>query len=178
MPANIKVVFPKWMVDKAKEHFYTQGLNSLKKIGFQIERNAKISMKKGGYKLYRRGKNREILHYSSFPGQPPAVDSGRLRASVTTNWSGSKFGRTPSKGVVKRDRIRGDRHFSRGRDGVGRPKGSMSQAVQSGRSLFVVTGTNIKYGWFLEFGTKFLIRRPWLRPAFYKATYGNKGLRF
>ena len=37
-------------------------------------------MKKGSYKPYKRGGK---VHWSSQPGQPPAVDTGQLRASIT-----------------------------------------------------------------------------------------------
>ena len=61
------------------------------------------------------------------------VDTGRLRASLSTNWAGSPmiYGRTG--GVAKMN------------DGVGRP---------AGRPGFtVVVGTNVKYAPYVEFGT-------------------------
>lgn len=60
-------------------------------IGFQMEGAIKRSMAKGEGEIYvRKGKSgRDIVHQASAPGAPPAVDTGRLRASISTNWSGS-----------------------------------------------------------------------------------------
>ena len=60
------------------------------------------------------------------------VDTGRLRASLSTNWSGSPLsqGRTGTKAM--------------GNDGVGRPIGPPG--------LVVVVGTNVKYAAAVEFG--------------------------
>jgi len=61
------------------------------------------------------------------------VDTGRLRASLSTNWSGSPLshGRTGSKAT--------------GDDGVSRPIGPPG--------LVVVVGTNVKYAPYVEFGS-------------------------
>lgn len=52
----------------------------LTKLAIQVDRAAKKSMKKGTGRTYRRGK---VTHQASSPGQPPAVDTGRLRSSIT-----------------------------------------------------------------------------------------------
>lgn len=53
----------------------------LTKLAVQVDRAAKTSMKGGTGRTYRRGKN--VTHRASSPGQPPAVDTGRLRSSIT-----------------------------------------------------------------------------------------------
>jgi len=45
-----------------------------------VERAAKKSMSSGGGRTYRR---RGVTHVASAPGAAPAVDTGRLRASIT-----------------------------------------------------------------------------------------------
>lgn len=63
------------------------------------------------------------------------VDTGRLRSSISTNWSGSGMGKakvgSPAKGV----------------DGVSQPK--------KGDALVVVNiGTNVEYATYVEMGTR------------------------
>lgn len=79
--------------------------DTLKKIGFTIERDAKILC---------------------------PVDTGRLRASLSTNWSGSGNSRGRTEKKAQAD------------DGVGQPGGP--------RGLVVVVGTNVKYAIFVEYG--------------------------
>lgn len=45
-----------------------------------VEREAKESMRPGDGIAYKR---RSVIHIASSPGNPPAVDTGRLRASIT-----------------------------------------------------------------------------------------------
>jgi HK97 gp10 family phage protein len=45
-----------------------------------VEGTAKRSMSSGGGRSYRRG---GVTHVASAPGTAPAVDTGRLRASIT-----------------------------------------------------------------------------------------------
>jgi len=52
----------------------------LTKVALRVDREAKKSMKAGSGRTYRRGK---VTHRASAPGQPPAVDTGRLRSSIT-----------------------------------------------------------------------------------------------
>jgi len=79
---------------------------ALKSVGFKVERDAKM-------------------------GCP--VWTGRLRSSLTTNWSGSGMGRAKGQSPAKSD------------DGVGQPDGEPG--------LVVVVGTNIKYAHMQEFGS-------------------------
>lgn len=69
--------------------------------------------------------------------------------------------------------IPGSKGFSRSKPGEpphkdkGRLRASISYEIASdGKSAKV--GTNVKYGKMLEFGTKKMAARPWLRPTFNK----------
>lgn len=84
----------------------------LRRKAFEVERAAKLSMKGGGKP-----------HIPSRPGEPPHVDEGRLRASITTEFQ------------------------------------------QTQNTMEARVGTNVRYGRFLEVGTRDIEPRPWLRPA-------------
>jgi hypothetical protein len=89
-------------------------------------------------------------HYPSPPGSPPAVDTGRLRSSISFNWTGSGKGR-------------GDTEAGSGKqDGVGQPPSEGSD------TFTVVVGTNVVYGRYLELGTNKMLPRPYLRPILEK----------
>ena len=118
-------------------------------IGFILEGDIKRSMVGGTGQVYRKGKKRDIFHRASAPGSPPAVDTGRLRASISTNWSGSGINR----GVVGKE--------AQLEDGIGNPGTSPTE-------FRVVVGTNVEYAPFLEFGTKRMAARPFMRPAWDK----------
>ncbi|MFH1633279.1 MAG: HK97-gp10 family putative phage morphogenesis protein [Chloroflexota bacterium] len=134
---------------KVGEDFKTKAKKALVAGGLLIEREAKQSMKPGHGRIYKKGKHGTISHQASTPGSPPAVDTGRLRGSVSTNWGGSGRG----NGSV-------DSQASP-QDGIGQPAKEQSRFV-------VVVGTNVEYGKFLELGTRHIRARPWLRPALEK----------
>lgn len=52
----------------------------LTKLAVKVDRQAKKSMVGGSGRTYKRG---GVTHQASAAGQPPAVDTGRLRASIT-----------------------------------------------------------------------------------------------
>ena len=126
-------------------------------VGLKMEGDIKRSMKRGTGRIYLKGKNRNIEYQASAPGFPPAVDTGRLRASISTNWteSGMSRGKVDSAAQVG--------------DGIGDPGGNVLKA--KGR-FKVVVGTNVIYGPMLEFGTRRMSARPFIRPIFdlYKPT--------
>lgn len=95
----------------------------------------------------------KVVHAASSPGQPPAVDTGRLRASISTNWtqSGMARGRVDSKALEE--------------DGIGNPGGKNINPF-SGGQFKVAVGTNVDYGPPLEFGTVNMAARPFMRPAY------------
>lgn len=83
------------------------------------------------------------------------VDTGRLRASITTNWTGSGMSRAKIKTPKKN---------TKPEDGIGQPGGNKKKFV-------VVVGTNVEYGVFQEYGARKISAHPYLRPALEK----NKG---
>lgn len=74
------------------------------------------------------------------------VDTGRLRASITTNWSWSGITRTGVKKPAQSD------------DGIGKPEANENE-------LIGVTGTNVRYGPYVELGTSKMEAQSYLRPA-------------
>lgn len=131
-----KVIFDK----KKAMMFTTEAQKRLIAVGYELEGIIKRSMREGTGRIYGR-------HQASAPGEPPAPDTGRLRASISTNWTGSPMSRGIVLGRAKVE------------DGVGRPG--------SKRGMFtVVVGTNVEYANHLEMGTIKMAPRPFLRPAF------------
>lgn len=145
----------KWYDKELIQKVHNVGTKAVSKACFMVEGDAKQSMKPGSGKEYKRkGK----IHRSSAPGQPPAVDTGRLRASISSNWSGSGMAKGKVSGQAKTN------------DGVGQPANKYLQLVG-------VVGTNVEYARRLEFGfvgTDSRGReinqapRPYLRPALHK----------
>ena len=87
------------------------------------------------------------LYTASSPGQPPAVATGRLRQSIATEITdGGKTGY------------------------VGAKRYKPTKGKKGG------AGTNIDYGRMLEFGTKDIAARPWLRISFEKSTEAVKAI--
>jgi HK97 gp10 family phage protein len=95
----------------------------LLRVALRLEGTTKRLLSTPGQgRLYPRG--RTVVHRASAPGQPPAVDTGRLRASITHT-------------LPERDE----------------------------RGLRVRVGTDVEYARYLEFGTRRMAPRPFLRPA-------------
>lgn len=86
------------------------------------------------------------------------VDTGRLRSSISSNWSGSGMAKGKVKGKAKEEGI----------DGIGQPAGELTGVV----------GTNVEYARRIEFGflgktdklgrTFFQPSLPYLRTAMHK----------
>lgn len=68
-------------LEKAKKEYDKRAQRAIKKgaLFFVAEVKKELS-KQGTGKQYRRGRK---IHIASAPGQPPAVDTGQLRASIT-----------------------------------------------------------------------------------------------
>jgi phage gpG-like protein len=117
-------------------------------VGFQLERYVKESMREGGGKA----------HIPSAAGEPPHVQTGRLRSSISTNWTGSGLNRGATDKVGKSSSIV---------DGVGNPGGEKLD-YSIGGNFKVVVGTNVEYAPALEFGSsaRNISPRPFMRPAF------------
>lgn len=104
---------------------------------FQTQRELKLMLSKPG--AGRRYKGNPTT--SSAPGQPPAAQTGTLRASVSVN---SAFVRGPSGWLSRRQITTGP---NRGM----RPPGGRIGAL--------------RYGAFLESGTRRMLARPWVKPT-------------
>lgn len=158
MPATINF-YP----ERAMRSILTPIQQMVLAYGFKMEREIKESMQSGpsGYErdvesdlgvshggVSKRGKK---MHYASSPGSPPAVDTGRLRASISTSWSGGGFGN-------ESDNTSGE--------GVPIPE-------SAGANQFKVrVGTRVRYAPYLEFGTSKMAARPFIRPVWEK--YRNR----
>jgi hypothetical protein len=103
---NFRLVWNEMMV---KATIKRVAMETVKMGGFMIERDAKII-------------------------QTPHVDNGRLRASISTNWTGSGLPRGKVGGQAKYE------------DGIGQPGGS-DDDIKS------VVGTNVIYAPYVCFGT-------------------------
>lgn len=117
------------------------------KVIHQLEELAKKSGKavrdasiKGGFRIEADAKKNV------------AVDTGRLRASLTTNWTGSGMSRAT---IIDPSRE------TKGNDAVGQPSGGKT-------GFTVIVGTNVEYAPYIEYGTSKKGARPYLFPAFNK----------
>lgn len=110
----------------------------------EVEKVVKLSMGSGG---------------PSAPGEPPHVQSGRLRASISSNWTGS--GRQAGKvGSWKKQPKEGQYWAGNVGKGVENPGGQYPLITG-------VVGTDVEYSRDLEQGNRGrnLAPRPYLRPA-------------
>jgi len=76
-----------------------------------------------------------------------AVDTGRLRASISTNWPGSNMNEGKTGAQAKSG------------DGIKRPDGPSE--------LVYVVGTNVFYAPIIEHGSSKMRARPYLFPAYF-----------
>lgn len=143
----------KWYGKELSAEIMKAQLKAVARGGAILEREIKLSMRdtttrktRGLLRQKARGKRKAKYHYPSESGHPPAVDTGRLRASITFQTSnGTKSDFKPAK-------------TSKNTDPVGKPTAGPTQAV-------CIVGTNVKYGKYLELGTRHIRPRPFLRPA-------------
>jgi hypothetical protein len=139
-------------------------------IAAMMVRDIKLSMKSyGQYSMLDTGKTVRGArrtksgkrHYPSMPGEPPAVDYGRLRASISFNWSGSGIGRANVGTYSDNWKTKVKTRQKSSGDGMGEPP--------RGKDMVrVVVGTNIEYGLWLELGTSRMAARPFIRPILEK----------
>lgn len=110
--------------------------------------------KPGGGRRYRISRGRangrnlraQGIHVASAAGQPPAVSTGRLRQS----WS-----------------LAGDASRTFGRKGNKTSQTLASVEVEDTRDRIGFSyGSNLKYARWLEFGTRRMRQRPYVRPVF------------
>jgi len=131
-----------------------------KKVIHKVLNSAEKSLIAAGIKIERKMKK----YLTSGEGaMTPAVDTGRLRASISTNWSASGLtsgnvfkvamsGGVPSKSGVITMNVG---------DAIGQPAGKGSN------TFTVVVGTNVYYAPHVEFGTtRGMPARPYLKMAY------------
>lgn len=151
----------KWHGKVVEMEVRSREVKALARAGIFLEHVIKKSMTDtetrtghGSLRQKARGKKKAKYHYPSLPGHPPAVDTGRLRGSITfqvSDGTGSK----PQKPATDSDAI------------------EKPPMMLSGATCRV--GTAVHYGVYLEFGTKprgrnsslmgIIKPRPFLRPA-------------
>jgi HK97 gp10 family phage protein len=117
----------RWYGDKVTNKFQRQVRRNVTDACLVVESTAKGLMGRGGRTESGEAgeKAQKINSYHSKPGEPPRVQTGTLRRSITHE---------------------------------------IHPILPIGR-----VGTNVKYGKFLEFGTRRMAPRPWLRLALAKS---------
>jgi len=132
----------------------------MENITIKIEGMEELKKNIAFYKLLapeacRRGLKIIGLKVETYAKQMCPVDTGRLRASISTNWAGSGMaeGKTGAKAQAG--------------DGMPEPPGE--------KGMVVAVGTNVFYGPYVEhgtqkggpFGTIIMSARPYLYPAYF-----------
>ena len=119
-----------------------------------LKKKVSVPPPRSGNEYERQGGKK--MHVASAPGEPPAVDTGRLRASISFDVAGNK--RSVKIGAT---------------DGTTRNGGLYSRYRYTdphGRDLelsnVIVAGSPVEYSADLEFGTTKVKPRPFLRPVF------------
>ena len=67
-------------LDNASKQMYSELGKAMKQAALIVEREAKLSMKPGTGREYKRGLK---IHRASLPGRPPAPDTGAYKSSIT-----------------------------------------------------------------------------------------------
>jgi hypothetical protein len=82
MPETVRVVFDPQALTALFDTPDSPVAKDLVRRGLQVERAVKQSLKLAGTgRVYRR---RNVTHQASAPGQPPATDTGKYAASITS----------------------------------------------------------------------------------------------
>lgn len=109
-------------------------VGAMQKAAQFVERDVKMHFTlMGSGRTYKRG---DKIHQAAMPGQPPAIDTGTLRASIMSEVA------TRAGGV----------------------RGRVGPDVQH-IAAKAPAGTDVNYGLYLELGTSRMEPRPFLRPA-------------
>ena len=143
----------KWYGNRVFTLATEANIEAMKKAAYVVEADVKKSFtKKGSGKESKRGRK---VHRASIAGQPPAIDTGTLRASImssVTTMTGTDYLR--DKKVI----------------GSGGGKVGMNVVGKVGPDIEHIAakspvGTDVNYGMYLELGTRRMQPRPFLRPA-------------
>lgn len=136
------------------------------RAGFKLARDIKRSMGRTSGGESRQGKVRATKAARkkgrfdkrvSAPGDPPFVQLGRLRASISVNWRDRSIGFGGTNGGGSHGKV-GSAAFVT--DGIPPPS----------RFAVVTVGTNVEYAAALEFGTATMAKRPFIGPALGRLT--------
>lgn len=130
----------RWHEKEVSKVFKERQSKALRMAGAHLERMIKLSMVQGTGKEYEVG-GKKVRR--SAPGKPPAVDTGRLRSSITWQTSDG-HGSTPTGPAAQSE------------DKVSTPPSS---------ELTVRVGTSVEYAAALELGAPKILPRPFLRPG-------------
>ena len=123
-----------WFDDEIRNRVKKETVKNVNRAALLLEREVKKELSNVGTgRPYKRGKK---VHRASSAGQPPAVDTGTLRASISSVVDSSVL---KVEGWV----------------------GSNKNVIASKS----VAGTDVEYGYYLEVGTKNIQPRPFLRPT-------------
>lgn len=128
--------------DKVWVEGIPEAIERLKKWQFIKTQAVKDRLKKQAFKVELAAKEMCPVKY------------GRLRASISTNWSGSDMDRAKIKSPCT-----APENPSKSDDAIGRPSGPSE--------LVCVVGTNVTYGPHVEHGTSKMPGRPYLFPAYF-----------
>jgi HK97 gp10 family phage protein len=130
-------------------------VNGLLSVQLVISRLLRSELSRaGGGRRYRVARGRrngrnlraQGIHVASAAGAPPAVDTGRLRQSWALAGNADRtFGRKGSKTTQTLAAI---------------------EVEDTGDRVGFSYGSNLKYARFLEFGTRRIRPRPYVRPVF------------
>jgi len=88
------------------------------------------------------------------------VDTGRLRSSISTNWSNSGMAR----GEIEESKVTKTGKVKKGKQGAEEAEGVGQPDAPDG-TFKVVVGTNVTYAPFIEFGTSKMGNTPFMRAA-------------
>ena len=150
----------KWDDSKLKAEVREFTMQRLAQAAETVVTICKRSMGSGqsGHRPYKKTK-KEILHWSSVPPEPPHVDTGRLRASIT--WAISE-GSHQGTALI---------NPSTDPDNPSQESDAVQKPAKNANAVIAIVGTNVKYARALEFGfePRKLAARPYLRPALEQA---------
>ncbi len=126
-----------WDDSKLRKIGEAVAMKKLVRVGFMVEREAK---------------------------RLAPVDTGRLRASISTNWTGSgmSHGEVLKKAgatILRTKKVKGRKTRLR----TGKPVEGIGRSTEK---FTVVVGTNVQYFGEIEFGKTGRTAQPFLRPAF------------
>lgn len=153
MKGGVKLLGVKDMIDNLVAvggNVQKSGRKALFRGGAHLEKALKRKLSQSGsgreYKTGRKGK-RYAIHRASAPGQPPAVDTGRLRSSITHNVTGRVGRSLPDPGGSK-EVIRGY---------VGTNMGDIGYSLERGAMIHPFGNLDVLVP---------LLPRPWMLPTF------------